>query len=366
MKIKADITGIEYEALFTNKLKIFGLKDFDINQLPSTCLIQENRYSFALSKWVSPKRTRSYPYQRVYDTLAHTKKITVIPVIKDEGKRGDRDFIQWDTVSLMSLLDVFVIFAYYVDAEPHQTLKGKVTNQQFDNEWVKQKVIEITHYHSSALHWNLKEVEQSLPILIQKTKSTCQRLRSQLGIEFHAESGIDRFAKQFSKDVSNFMKTSRQKAKQAQYREKQTVQPKEALSTATKATITIKNYLGGEYYFTTDETILKEETLFLIEGKHSIRNPLPALSDIKDSLLKMVLYTNLKQVMVNGYCFFPVPVVKLTSTQIVGRYASDDHSVSLESFVVNNRFSLRQQEIIDNLLAEAKQNGFAVYIENSK
>lgn len=366
MKIKADITGVEYKTLFPNNLKVFELKDFDINRLPSSCLIQENHYSFALSKWVSPKRTRSYPYQRVYDTLAHTKKITVIPVIKDEGKRGDRDFIQWDTVSLMSLLDVFVIFAYYVDAEPHQTLKNKVTNQQFDNEWVKQKVIEITHYHSSALHWNLKEVEQSLPILIQKTKNACRRLQSQLDIEFHAESGVDRFAAQFAEDVSSFMNTSRQKAKQAQYREKQTVQPKEALSSATKATITIKNYLGGEYYFTTDETIIKEETLFLIEGKHSIRNLLPALSDIKDSLLKMVLYTNLKHVMVNGEPFVPAPVVKLTSTQIVGRYASDNHSISLEHFIENNNFSLKQREIIDNLLAEARQNGFAVYIENSK
>ena len=58
---------------------------------------------------MSPKRTRSYPYERVYNSLRISKKITVIPVIKDEGAKGDRDFLQWDTISLMSLLDVFVL-----------------------------------------------------------------------------------------------------------------------------------------------------------------------------------------------------------------------------------------------------------------
>ena len=65
---------------------------------------------FAVSWWVSPKRTRSYPYARVYDTLGFSgKKATIIPIIKDEGKDGDRDFLQWDTISLMSLLGVYVI-----------------------------------------------------------------------------------------------------------------------------------------------------------------------------------------------------------------------------------------------------------------
>ncbi len=64
----------------------------------------------------------------------------MIPIVKDEGANGDRDFIQWDTVSLMSLLDVFVIFAYYDKAEK----KGqKITNQQFDNEYVLSKIREI-------------------------------------------------------------------------------------------------------------------------------------------------------------------------------------------------------------------------------
>ncbi|MGC9043411.1 MAG: hypothetical protein ACP5KG_06100, partial [Myxococcota bacterium] len=70
------------------------------------------------SWWVSPKRTRSYPDARVYDTLSFEgKKVTIIPIINDEGREGDRDFLQWDTISLMSLLGVYVIIGYYKNAE---------------------------------------------------------------------------------------------------------------------------------------------------------------------------------------------------------------------------------------------------------
>lgn len=82
---------------------------------------------------VSSKRTRSYPYARVYDRLAFQgKKVTIIPIFKDEGLDGDRDFLQWDTVSLMSLLGVYVIIGYYVSATPNPNYKNKITNQRFD------------------------------------------------------------------------------------------------------------------------------------------------------------------------------------------------------------------------------------------
>jgi len=144
-------------------LKETKIKDFDINSMPSSCLLTSNKHTFAISKWVSPKRTRSYPFERVYNTLHISKKITVIPIVKDEGAKGDRDFIQWDTISLMSLLDVFVIFAYYEKAEKKD---NKITNQQFNNKYVLSKIKEIEQYHSSALHWNLNELNTNMELLL--------------------------------------------------------------------------------------------------------------------------------------------------------------------------------------------------------
>ena len=358
MNITAKITGIEYKPKLTSELEVFDFDKFNINTLPSNCLINYDGFSFGLSKWVSPKRTRSYPYERVYNTLGTAKRITVIPIIKDEGKKGDRDFIQWDTVSLMSLLDVFVVFAYYQTAEKHKTRANKITNQQFDNELVKTKISEIKNYHSSALHWNLSEIEKSFPELIQKAKAAYQNIGKNYNIEFHSIEGIEKFANQFINGVRKFMQTSRQKAKDAQNRERQTIQPKEALSTLTKATITIENYLGGKYYFTTDEIQIKKDKIFLIEAKHSKISVLPSIGDIKDGLLKMILYTNLKDVTINGKVYKAVPVIKLTSTKLAEK-------ITLENIELN-KLNKRQKEILRKLFEEAKENNFQIIIEKAE
>lgn len=90
MQINATITGLQYQVFLANELEIIKSKDFDINTCPTSCIYSDKKLNFAVSKWVSPKRTRSYPYERVYNTLANGKKITVIPVIKDEGLSGWR------------------------------------------------------------------------------------------------------------------------------------------------------------------------------------------------------------------------------------------------------------------------------------
>ena len=358
MNITAQITGIEYNPKLTNDLKVFDFKGFNINELPANCLINYDGFSFGLSKWVSPKRTRSYPYERVYNTLGTAKRITVIPIIKDEGKKGDRDFIQWDTISLMSLLDIFVVFTYYKTAEKHKTRTNKITNQQFDNELVKQKISEIKNYHSSALHWNLKEIKESFPNLIQKAKEAYNSIGQQLGVEFHNEQGIDRFADKFTNGVKDFMQSSRQKAQEAQNREMQTIQPKEALSTLTKATITIENYLGGKYYFTTDEIKIEKDKIYLIEAKHSKNSLLPSIGDIKDGLLKMILYTNLKNVSVNDKKYTAIPVLKLTSSKLT------KHIYQTE-IDTNTELNKRQKEILKKLFNEANENKFKVIIEKA-
>jgi hypothetical protein len=67
------------------------------------------------------------------------------------------------------------------------------------------------------------------------------------------------------------------------------------LATVSKAKITITNYLGGQYFLTVDEILLTEDKVILIEGKHSKNAVLPSKGDIKDGLLKMILYCNLKK-----------------------------------------------------------------------
>ena len=363
MDIVAEIKGIKYKLYNTPKMNKLTIQDFDINTCPASCSISDDNIKFSISKWVSPKRTRSYPFERIYNTLGFTKRVTIIPIIKDEGKNGDRDFIQWDTMSLMSLFDVYVVLGYYIDADRHKTRINKITNQQFDNSYIVSKLIEISNYHSSALHWNLKEIKNTLPTLIDKVKYAYKRIGNKHDVEFHNELGIEKFKEQFISGVDEFMSTSRKKAKQAQRREKLTRQPKEVLTTETKATITIKNYLGGLYYFTIDEIEIREDKLLLIEGKHSKNSKLPSVSDIKDGLLKMILYCNLENISINGVKYSHQPILKLTSENISGDITSSDNTEKINTFFEKNKFKRNQIELVKTIFKESKDNNFNILIQ---
>ncbi|HPR18551.1 MAG TPA: hypothetical protein PLD62_09930 [Candidatus Cloacimonadota bacterium] len=362
MNIDAEITGIKYKILNSVDPKEIAFEDFNINFIPGIAFIKDIKYSFCITKWVSPKRTRSYPFERIYNSLSYPKKITVIPVVKDEGAEGDRDFIQWDTISLMSLMDVFVIPAYYEKAEKHPTMENKITNQKFSNSYVKQKIKEIANYYSSPLHWNLQEIKESFPGLIDKVKESYITISEELDVQFHNESGIEKFKKQLLAGAENFMNSSRQKAQEAQNREIHTIQPKEFLSSKTKAKITIKNYLGGHYFLTVDEMELRKDDVSLIECKHTKNSLIPSVGDIKDGLLKMVLYCNLKNVIVDSKSYISKPVLRLTSSLLSGNCSSFCSETELDEFCKINKLNYKQKQLVKNLFMEANENGFDVEI----
>jgi hypothetical protein len=97
MDVSAKITGIKYNPFLFRELPIYNIKDMDSAFKHDSSFILEfpKTRQLAVSWWVSAKRTRSYPYARIYDTLGFQgKKVTIIPIFKDEGKEGDRDFLQ--------------------------------------------------------------------------------------------------------------------------------------------------------------------------------------------------------------------------------------------------------------------------------
>ncbi len=314
MNVTAKITGINYTPFLCEDLLDYNLEDLEsaLTQKGYFRLNLDNNNKIAISWWVSAKRTRSYPYARVYNTLAYIgRKATIIPIFKDEGKDGDRDYLQWDTISLMSLLGVYVIIAFYSSATKNEKYRNKITNQRFDDDLINSELQNLLSYQSDALHWNLQQIER-VGIIGQKAIDAYLKISNDTGVEFHsmvlAQKRIDELKK--SKDV--FMNLSRQLAEEAAKRESVTLQPKESIR-GEKGTITIRNYLGGIYHFTSDEVRIEGKKVYLIEAKHSKSRALPSKDDIKDGLLKMILYTNLEDVRIGKLQLEPIPVLKLTT-----------------------------------------------------
>lgn len=350
MNIKARIEGINYAAHLCKELKIFNFRDLDKAISSDTTFILEidEKNRIALSWWVSAKRTRSYPYARVYDSLSFVgKKLTIIPIVKDEGKDGDRDFLQWDTISLMSLLDIYVIIAYYSDAIPNSTYANKITKQRFDIDYLKNQIRNLLTYQSDALHWNLSQVDGAAEIGLRAIDNY-DKISQKLGIEMHSKELAIKRINELKKGKESFIKFSRELAERAQKREVLTIQPKENIE-GTKGIITITNYLGGNYYFTVDEVKLRENNLYLIEAKHTKKNALPSLEDIKDGLLKMILFTNLKDVEIDNKKVDPIPILKLTGW----------------NNIFTTKLTQKQKKILKDLVKESHDNGFKILINNS-
>ena len=314
MDVSAKIIGIKYSPVLCRTPNEYPISELGVALSKDGTFILNigKNKQIALSWWVSAKRTRSYPYARVYDSLGFQgKKVTVIPIVKDEGKEGDRDFLQWDTISLMSLLGVYTIISYYSSAERSSRYRHKITNQRFDITHIKEEINNLLYYQSDALHWNLAQVEK-VGEIGQKAMNSYEKISKELKVEMHSKELANKRVNKLLKGKEYFMTLSRDLAKKAQERESVTIQPKEKLS-GIKATLTIKNYLGGYYFFTCDEVSIEKDTLYLIEGKHSKQSIVPSLGDIKDGLLKMILFTNLKEVKIGKREYKPVAVLKLTS-----------------------------------------------------
>lgn len=348
IKIDANIKEIKYQHFLCKELVEYDYVDLSkaLSSGSSFLLNTEKNKKIAISRWVSPKRTRSYPFARVYNTLERTeKKVTIIPILKDEGKNGDRDFLQWDTISLMSLLDVYVIVSYYTDAKISDRNSGKITNQLFDISQIDEEIKNLLNYKSSPLHWNINQAEK-LSVIGGKALQAYQDISKKLDVKMHSYDVACKKIDIIKSGLGKFKDYSRSLAREAQRRETLTIQPKEVLN-GEKGEITIKNFLGGFYYLTVDEVEIRGNDLYLIEGKHSKHNSIPSEDDIKDGLTKMILYCNLDNVELDGNKYNPVPVLKLT---IDGKFNQD---------ILSNG----KKVLLEKLIRESEANNFKLMFE---
>ena len=109
-------------------------------------------------------------------------------------------------------------------------------------------------------------------------------------------------------------------------------------------------YLGGNYYFTSDEVELHGKEIHRINAKHTKEDKLPSLGNIKDGLLKMILFTNLEDVEADNQNFIPVPTLKLTT---------------MDNFNLQDT-NKSQKEMLEVLRKESKINGFNIMINKER
>ena len=356
------IRGVKYRACLTKNLTKVSFAKFDPNKSSANGIIQTDDMELAYSKWVSPKRTRSYPFARIYNTYNAAKILTIIPVIKDEGKDGDLDKLQYSTISWMNLLNTYIVLGYYEDAEKSQKRgqfnKSKLTNQKFNSEFVKFQIQEIIEYKQSALHWNKNLFEERFINIFRQALDSYAAISSRTKVQIHSHVGMEKYLQAITGDFKEFKNLSLRGSQGASKREAATSHELEYLVDGMKATFCIENYLGGIYYLTPDEIFYTEKGYIIQESKNSTKRALPDLTDIQDGLFKLILYSNIDSLQLNGQQVDFSVRLKLTGENVRGQITLPDSLEEVEKFLKINAsvFNKREENAIRKLLTETQRN----------
>jgi hypothetical protein len=356
------IKDVQYKAFLADELPSYEYQDFNINKVAASGKIILPNGEFSFSKWVSPKRTRSYPFERLYNTFNSPTRLTVIPVLKDEGLDGDLDRIQYSTISWMNLLNVYIVLAFYDNAlkneRPLQFSKNKITRQEFNTNSVMDQILKISVYKQSALHWNRTLIENHFVEIYRSALDSYERISKITDIKVHARNIQEQYLASIMRDFENFKNISLRGSRGASIRETQTSHGFEYLSDGMKATFQIENYLGGTYFLTADEVILDGDVYVIQESKNSTKGFLPGLSDIKDGLFKLILYSNLDSLYLDSKPVDFRSRLKLTGEKVSGLISMPCNDDSLLEFLNQNKgkYSRREEDTLLRLNQETSNN----------
>ena len=367
--LKGLVKGVSFDPyLNQKKLTEYDIAQFDANIAKASGLINigTSGNNLAFSKWVSPKRTRTYPFTRIYDTLGlSTKKVTIIPVIKDEGIAGDNDRINGMTFSWMNLMNVHIILAWYEDARKVDG-KEKITDQVLNVESVTEKLIEISQFHSNALHWNTNHFENDFERIYLNAVESYQRISQQENVVMNKAQNHLNKLEEFKVDnqfcLDTFKRVTLSGSQQAALRETATVHALESLGKGEKSIFSITNYQGGEYYLSPDEIYWEHDQLVIQEAKNTTKKKFPSTGDIKDALFKLILFSNMERVDVNDRTDVPfVTQLKLTGN-LTGHLFLPNSTIRVSNFCQENHLSSAHRKTITLLNQEADMNDFRIWI----
>ncbi len=346
------------------KFAEYNITQFDVNQVQAFGLIDLGtpRNNLAFSKWVSPKRTRSYPFARIYNTYhLNTKKVTIIPIIKDEGAgTQNNDRINFITFSWMNLLNIYIILAWYEDAEIKPGTTDRITNQILNAEGVREKLLEVSQYQMTALHWNTTHFEKDFESIYLNAVDGYKKISQERSVAVHSPKNHLQTLEKFKADgrfsLTRFKEATLPRSYEAAHRESLTTHVLESLEENTKGIFGISNYLGGQYYLTADEVYWENDQLIIQESKNSSKGKLPSEDDIKDGLFKRILFANMEEVAVDERTNIQfVTRLKLTG-DLIGSLFLPCVTDDIFGFCAENRLTQTYQKRLISLNQEAGQN----------
>ena len=260
----------------------------------------------------------------------------------------------------MNLLDIYIILAWYEDAERKAGTTDRITDQILNVESVREKLIEVSQYRMSALHWNTTHFEKDFESIYLNAVDGYKKISLEKNVSVHNPRDhletLEKFKVGGHFNLEAFKQVSLPQSYRAAHRESVTTHLLEYLKENTKGVFRISNYLGGQYYLTADEVYWESNQLIIQESKNSSTGKLPSEDDIKDGLFKLMLFAKMEDLAVDGRKNVQFTTrLKLTGNLISSLFLPCPTN-DLFNFCVENRLTQAYQNRLILLNQEASQN----------
>ena len=373
VSLKGFVRNIKYTPfLGKEKLKCHDIAQFDINKAGAYGLINLGTpgNNLAYSQWKTPKRTRTYPFPRIYNTYGlNTKRVTIIPIIKDEGADTNNDRINFITFSWMNLLNVYIILAWYDDAKRKTGTTNRITDQVLNAEDVREKLLEISRYQTTALHWNTTHFQNDFERIYLHAVASYEKISREKRVDLHNSQDhlntLEAFKVDNKFDLESFKQKTLTASQKAALRETLTVHNLESLDNNPKGIFSILNDLGGEYHLTADEIYWENDKLVIQESKNTTKEKLPSKTDITDGLFKLILFVNMERLDVDDKTDVSfITRLKLTGN-LTGNLNLPCANDLVSDFCNENKLTPAKQKTITLLNKEASENNLQIRITRS-
>jgi len=303
LKISANLKPtLDYRFKINKSLDLpkFSLTELkSIETIGKSFLVDLNGRQIAISYWIGSKRSRTYPFPRLYDILQekNIKKIALIPIVKDEGPpdengkhKGDRDYLAWSTFTMCSFLDVYLIPTFHVKATQSTNFPNKVTNHDVDRKYVIDKIKEISKTTKSPKEWN-NEQRCNLSSIVAAALDGYKKIKVDTGIPIKISTIAEKLKTR--QNGNDFLKNSQLASQHARENEIKTSEQKhEELYGLPKCPIDLIHDSKEVIFWAPDGYVMKGDHVYLVESKNS--QYMPSMTQIKDALLKVILYCGIK------------------------------------------------------------------------
>ena len=359
------IRELHYNACVIEPLKKFPLREFDINRAKASGIIETETTEVAYAKWVSPKRTQISSLARTYNSYSASKTVSktlaIVPVLKDDGRDGDLDKLHYSTVSSLNLLNTYLVLGYHNHADKNSTPgsidRDKLTNHRFESESIRSQIQAIIDYPKNAFHWNKQLLETQFGNTLRQALDAYWKISDRTSVKIHPYTGMDQYQTSVIADLEAFKKNSLTKSQDDADSSPGVALLKYQVS-GSRATFTMETDRGGRYPLVPESLFWLTDRYVIQESRNSPKKPFLDLSEIQEALLKLIPYSSLHSLQLNGEAVQFSVRLKLTGFRLVSQVMLPATPETIEAFFTHNTGILNESDhrVIHLLNQEAEQN----------